>query len=52
MERDIFIGIVLLISALGFIVYLVLWSCRTIDFISRKKIRGIHEIMKALNDRQ
>ena len=51
LERDIFIGCIVLVIALGFITYLTLWSRKTITFIAQKKLRATREILKELDER-
>jgi len=52
MDKDIIIGCILIICSLGFISYIVFWSRRTIDFIARKKMTSLREIVKVLHERK
>jgi len=51
MERDIFIGCIIIAVALGSIAYLTVWSRRAIKFIKQKKLRSTREILKELDER-
>ena len=52
MERDVIIGCFVTGCALSIVLYLLLWSRKTIDFISRKNLRSVRDIIKALNERR
>jgi len=46
MEKNALIGILLIISGLGFITYLTFWSRRIIERIAKKSSRSMREILK------
>ena len=46
MDRDIILGIIVIVGGLCFISYLNFWSRRTIDRIARKRLSSIREIIK------
>lgn len=48
MDFDIFLGIIITFIAYGFILYLILWSRKTIDTIAEKKLGTLREIMEDL----
>ncbi|MBU1862344.1 MAG: hypothetical protein KKH94_01595 [Candidatus Omnitrophica bacterium] len=48
MDKDILIGIIVVISGLGFIIWLVIWSSRTIDRIAKRGHPSLREILKDL----
>ena len=48
MDRDTILGCVVIVAALGFITYLVLWSRRTIDRIAESGLRTAREIVREL----
>ncbi len=48
MDLDIILGIVITLVAYGFILYLTLWSRKTIDTIAEKKLGTLREIVEDL----
>lgn len=46
MDRDIILGIIIIVGGLCFISYLIFWSRRTIDRIASKRLSSIREIVK------
>jgi hypothetical protein len=52
MFKDLFIGTVIIIFALALIVYLIVWSRSTIEYIRKKKISSAREITKNLHERR
>ena len=52
MFKDLYIGIVIKILALGLIVYLIVWSRRTIEFIRKKKLSSAREITQKLHEKR
>jgi len=49
MGTNMIIGIILMGLAYGFVVYLVLWSRRTINFIAARKLNSAREILEELH---
>lgn len=52
MNGQVIIGFTIVLIALGVIAFLVFWSCRTIERISRKNLHSAREILKELNSDQ
>lgn len=52
MHRDTILGLITIIVAYGFTVYLIIWSRWTIDIIARKRFSSLREIMKELRHGQ
>ena len=52
MFNDLYIGTAIIFLALAFLVYLIFWSRRTIDYIRKKKISSAREITKSLHERR
>jgi hypothetical protein len=52
MNKDILIGSVLIFLSLGFILYIVLWSRRTIERIKKKKLQSAREIIQDIDGRK
>ena len=48
MTTNILLGIIIFCLAYGLIIYLNLWSRKTINFIARRNLRSISEIMEEL----
>jgi hypothetical protein len=46
MDRDIILGIIIIVCGLCFISYLIFWSRRTINRIANKRLSSIREIVK------
>ena len=49
MDREVLIGFAVVAGALGLIVYLVVWSRRTIERIARKRLGSAREILRDIN---
>ena len=49
MDIEVLIGFAVVAGALGLIVYLVVWSRRTIERIARKRLRSAREILRDIN---
>ena len=49
MDGEVVIGFAVVAGALGVIVYLVLWSQRSIDRIARRRLGSAREILKDRN---
>jgi hypothetical protein len=52
MSRDAVIGSLLIFFSLGFILYIVLWSRRTIERIKKKKLQSAREIIHDIDGRE
>jgi hypothetical protein len=52
MFKDLYIGTAIIFLALAFLVYLIFWSRRTIEYIRKKKISSAREITKSLHERR
>ena len=52
MHRDTILGLVTIIAAYGFTVYLILWSRWRIDRVAREKLGSLRQIVKELGDGQ
>ncbi|MBT4484600.1 MAG: hypothetical protein HOC71_13095 [Candidatus Latescibacteria bacterium] len=52
MEIDLIVGSIIIVFALGFIMYLTLWSRKTIELIAEKKLHSIREILEKLHERR
>ncbi|MGD9345074.1 MAG: hypothetical protein PVH84_04380 [Candidatus Aminicenantes bacterium] len=52
MIKDIYIGTAVIFLALAFMVYLIVWSRSTIEYIRKKKISSAREITKSLHERR
>jgi len=52
MTRDAIIGCLLIFFALGFILYIVLWSRKTIERIKKKKLQSAREIIHDIDGRK
>lgn len=52
MYKDVIVGSIVVIVSLGFIIYIVFWSRKTIEKIKRKKLRSAREIIKGMNERR
>lgn len=50
MSGDVIVGLAVLVVALAFNVYLVIWSRRRIDRIARQKDRSVRSIVRELGD--
>jgi len=49
METNIIIGIIVLVCAYSFFLYLILWSRQTIELIAKRNVSTIREIIEELN---
>ena len=49
MNRDIILGIIIIVCGLCFMSYLIVWSRRTIKQIAKKQPGSIREIVKELH---
>ena len=49
MDSDVLIGIIVVCLAYSFILCLILWSRKTIEFIAKRKIGSIREIKKEMS---
>jgi hypothetical protein len=52
MDKDIIIGIILVFTALGFILYLTFRCRRTIELIHKKNLKSAREIIQKLNGKR
>jgi hypothetical protein len=52
MIKDIHIGTSIMILALGFMVYLIARSRRTIEHIRKKKLSSAREIIKSIHEKR
>ena len=52
MPKDLIIGGVLIFASLGFILYIVLWSRRTIERIKMKNLHSAREIIQDIDERE
>jgi uncharacterized Rossmann fold enzyme len=52
MPKNVIIGSIVVIVSLGFMIYIVFWSRKTIENIRRKKLRSAREIIKRMNERR
>ncbi|MGD2294715.1 MAG: hypothetical protein PVF22_02645 [Candidatus Aminicenantes bacterium] len=52
MSKNLIIGSILIFVSLGFILYIVLWSRKTIEKIRRKKLQSAREIIRDINGRK
>jgi len=52
MHRDIILGLLVLIGAYGFTVYLILWCRWSIDVIARERSGSLRRIVKELRNGQ
>jgi hypothetical protein len=52
MSRDAIIGSLIIFFSLGFILYIVLWSRRTIERIKKKKLQSAREIIHDIDGRE
>jgi hypothetical protein len=52
MFKDIYIGTAIIILALALMVYLIVWSRRTIEFIRKKRLSSAREIIQNLHEKQ
>ena len=52
MNKDILIGGILIFVSLGFILYIVLWSRKTIERIKKKKLQSAREIIQDIDGRK
>ena len=50
MDKDIIIGVAIIILGLSFLIYLVWWSKRTIELIAKKRLASAREITKELTE--
>ncbi len=48
MNLNIILGIIIIFLAYCFLLYLILWSRRTIDIISERKLNSLREILEEL----
>jgi len=51
MFKDIIIGSALIFVSLGLMIYILLWSRRTIELIHKKKLKSAREILKNIHER-
>jgi hypothetical protein len=49
MDADMIIGVIVIVAALGLVIYLTLWSTRTIERIANGSGRSAREITRELN---
>ena len=49
MDTDMIIGVIVVVAALGLVIYLTLWSRRTIERIAKGSGRSAREITRELN---
>ena len=52
MFKDLHIGTAIMILALALMIYLIVWSRRTIEFIRKKKLSSAREITKSLHEKR
>jgi len=48
MDANIFLGVVVLCLSYAFIIYLIVWSRRTIEKISKRNFESLREILEDL----
>ncbi|UCE06406.1 MAG: hypothetical protein JSW07_23040 [bacterium] len=48
MDANLMFGIIIFCLGYGFIVYLIIWSRKTIDKIFRRRLGSLREILEAL----
>ena len=52
MDFDTTLGVIIITGGVFFLTFMVLWSRRTIEMISKKKLRSIREILTELKNGQ
>jgi len=52
MYKGLLIGSGIIALALGFMLYIIFWSRKTINFIYKKNLKTAREINKSLHERQ
>jgi hypothetical protein len=50
MDFDTILGIIIIVGAIFFLTFVVLWGRKTIEIISKKKLRSIREILTELKN--
>lgn len=50
MDFDTTLGVIIIAGGVFFLTFVVLWSRRTIEMISKKKLRSIREILTELKN--
>jgi hypothetical protein len=50
MDVDTTLGVIIISAGVFFLTFVVLWSRRTIEMISKKKLRSIREILNELKN--
>jgi hypothetical protein len=50
MDFDTTLGVIIITGGVFFITFVVLWSRRTIEMISKKKLRSIRDILNELKN--
>jgi len=50
MDFDTTLGIIIIFGGIFFLIFVVLWSRRTIEMISKKKLRTIRQILNELKN--
>jgi hypothetical protein len=50
MDFDTTLGVIIIAGGVFFLTFMVLWSRRTIEMISKKKLRSIREILNELKN--
>ncbi len=50
MKTDILLGIIIFVLAYGLIIFLNLWSRKTINFIAKRNLRTLSEITEELRN--
>jgi hypothetical protein len=50
MDFDTILGIVIIAGGIFFLTYMTLWSRRTIEMISKNKLRSLRDIYKGLKN--
>ncbi|MGD2086342.1 MAG: hypothetical protein PVH61_09185 [Candidatus Aminicenantes bacterium] len=52
MDFDTTLGVIIITGGVFFLTFMVLWSRRTIEMISKKKLRSLREILTQLKNGQ
>jgi len=52
MLKDAFLGCLIMVLAITFMIYLIFWSRKTIELIHKKKLKSAREIMKNMNEKK
>jgi hypothetical protein len=52
MLKDLYIGTAIIFLALALMVYLIVWSRRTIEYIRKKKLSSAREITKSFHEKR